>query len=574
MTCSTRLVSAALVLLCVAVAFAAAHAAPNRHPRVAFPSPPSPWSAPNPRDDLRPLPYPSPPLPQTVYVYDTDPYSADDVFLLLSLEGQLARLNASPARPANASLLYHVTGTNRTQPEWVYFAEYPRLIPSVTFSSRFLTASAREVITFFRAEIQGAYLTTLHTDSVNVCVSMASLTAGVVCATSAHADLLKALGVPVLKDVSNVTETAFLDAYLSGTTWPFSTRFVSCQIADKAITSLSDWTILIGAVQLHRTDSYLRVLDFLHASHPTPLFNAVFGWVTDDSAEWNYTGAASSADAGVLASDWMNNLATHVSLSAPWERGLVNPTKTSPSTLPSNAGKHTAALLFTDGDNICSDMNLLLDRMHWAHPQCGTVPIGWGLNPTLALTAPIGLHSYYAQAVPENDGVVAFSAQYAFPERMTPEGRQQWAELSAQAMAAADLRVMNLIGNNFSSTYFEPLLSQWNIDGVVFWPFYGNYVLPSPDNGSVLWIHGKPVISSRASLWQDHSTPESIAAMLNQQARDPTATAGYSIIAVHIWSETVESLIQLAKLLDDDVLLVKPDELIELMTQNVRNKSS
>ena len=69
-------------------------------------------------------------------MYDTDPYSADDVFLLISLEGQLARLNASPARPANASLLYHVTGSNRTQPEWVYFAVYPRLTPSVTSSVR------------------------------------------------------------------------------------------------------------------------------------------------------------------------------------------------------------------------------------------------------------------------------------------------------------------------------------------------------------------------------------------------------------------------------------------------------
>ena len=100
--------------------------------------------------------------------------------------------------------------------------------------------------------------------------------------------------------------------------------------------------------------------------------------------------------------------------------------------------------------------------------------------------------------------------------------------------------------------------------------YYGNYVLPEPANGSVKWVNGKPCVSIRASLWQDHSTPQSIAKMLNAQSRNHTSAAGYSVIAVHIWSETMDSMLQVAELLDDDVLLVKPDALIQLMTKNVQ----
>ena len=436
------------------------------------PSPPSPpWSAVHPYDNQRALPYPSPPLPSTVYVYNPDSYTPDDTFLLLTLQGSLARLNAypSPAFPIHP-LLYHVTGTNRTQPEWVYLAHYQRALPNVTFRTVFLGSPATTVITFFTGVISGAYVTALHTDSVNICVSLASLTPGSICATVAHLPLLKDLNITILQDLTNMTEAAFLDTHLtSHTAWPWSTRFISAQVPEKAVTSLSDWSMLIGAVQLHRTDSYQRVLRFLHTFHPTPLFNAVFGWVTDNSTEHDYTGQASSVDTGVLASDWLNNGSPHASLAGAWKgKGLTNPTKTDPSTLPDNTGKHTVSLLLTDGDNLCSDMNLLLDDTHWAHPKRGSVPIGWGLNPTLALTFPVGLQQYYDEAVPANDGFVAFSSLYAFPDYMTPEGVQQWAELSGQAMAAADMHVMNFIGNNFSVSSFAPLLNQWNVDGIVY----------------------------------------------------------------------------------------------------------
>ena len=349
----------------------------------------------NPADKLRPLPYPDAPLPSgsMVIAYDTDGLSPDDVLMLLSLQGQLARLNNQPVANASSSrlpappLLYHVSGSNRTSPEFSYWSAYKQQLPGVAFVEAFQWTPMQILQLLAPGYITGAYLVALHTDSVNIGVSLAGVTDGAVVVTEAQLPVLKLMNVSVISDLRQMTETQFVDMYMPSSAsgqhrherpaavlpWPFSTRFLSCQLPDKAVTSLSDWTILIGAMQVQQTDNYQRLLTFLRSAHPSPVFNAVFGWVTVGSVEHDYTGNASAAGAGVLASDWLNNGATHSILSAGWTRPIPNPTKTTAQQLHDNRGKHTAAFLFTDGDNICSDLNLLLDAQHWAHPQRGSI---------------------------------------------------------------------------------------------------------------------------------------------------------------------------------------------------------
>jgi hypothetical protein len=71
-------------------------------------------------------------------------------------------------------------------------------------------------------------------------------------------------------------------------------------------------------------------------------------------------------------------------------------------------------------------------------------------------------------------------------------------------------------------------------------------------------------------MWDGHSTPESTAELLNKQSRDHESVDGYSVIAVHMWSQTVDTVNNAASLLDDDVVVVKLDELVRLMTENVK----
>ena len=96
------------------------------------------------------------------------------------------------------------------------------------------------------------------------------------------------------------------------------------------------------------------------------------------------------------------------------------------------------------------------------------------------------------------------------------------------------------------------------------------YLLDGGRNGSVFWVDDKPAIAVRESLWAGHSTPQSVAALINQQTRDHRGVAGYSVVAVHLWSQTVDTVGEAVKALDEEgVVVVKLDELVRLMSANV-----
>lgn len=47
---------------------------------------------------------------------------------------------------------------------------------------------------------------------------------------------------------------------------------------------------------------------------------------------------------------------------------------------------------------------------------------------------------------------------------------------------------------------------------------------------------------------------------------------GYSLIPVHAWSRNVSDVIAVTQLLAPQVRVVKPDEFVQLITQNVQRK--
>lgn len=274
----------------------------------------------------------------------------------------------------------------------------------------------------------------------------------------------------------------------------------------------------------------------------------------------------------VWAADTVSNMGTHAAFNAPTETGnMHNPTRMNGQSVD-NRGKHTVAFLWSDGDALAADLNGAVTTDHWLNPHRGTVPQTWSLNPSLSHIAPSQLQYFYDTSV-ANDSIIAFTPGYSYPDMYpTSVARQNWAEIGAEAMAHADMGVNLMIGFNFTADAFEPLMAQWNVEGMVYFCYPNYYVLPDV-NGSVIWIHDKPVISIRESLWADHSTPESVAALLNKQSRDDTSVDGYSVIGIHMWSQTVDTVNKVAALLDDDVVVVKLDELVRLMTENVKRET-
>ena len=309
------MVIASLCILLLSLHTATAAVSPRAR-RIATPAAPTPTPAPTLlptypplnrlADNLRAIPYPNPPLPSAVYLYAQSDYSAADFFLLLTLQGALAKLNAATAGGGGA-LMFHVPNAtdDGSSPEWVYWREFQRLLGSGAAQVNFVDSGVGNSVEAWLnllggGRVAGYYLTALHTDSVNVGLSLAGVTPGAIAATAAHVPLLRKLNLTLIEDVRNVTERDFVGRYVpAGATglpavWPFSSRFLSCEPVAKSVTSLTDWSMLLGAITVHGTDTYQTLLPLLHAAHSPPQFNVVFGWVTDDSAEHDFTGNASA----------------------------------------------------------------------------------------------------------------------------------------------------------------------------------------------------------------------------------------------------------------------------------------
>lgn len=77
-------------------------------------------------------------------------------------------------------------------------------------------------------------------------------------------------------------------------------------------------------------------------------------------------------------------------------------------------------------------------------------------------------------------------------------------------------------------------------------------------------------IGGRYQLWSGQfDDPQSLAAKLNAASTDITSPNGYSLVPVHVWTNTVEDVVTCQGLLNSNVQVVKPDEFVQLIKNNV-----
>ncbi|HEX2983824.1 MAG TPA: hypothetical protein VHO28_09810, partial [Ignavibacteriales bacterium] len=149
-----------------------------------------------------------------------------------------------------------------------------------------------------------------------------------------------------------------------------------------------------------------------------------------------------------------------------------------------------------------------------------------------------------------------------------------YAALTAEYMKKSDMRILNIIGNQFDEQYLAPYLLQDQIDGLLYYD-YADY---AKEAGAIKFSNGKPIVTARYNLWpfvDGTTTPlyessASLAAKLNNASTDITSADGYTLVAVHIWTQTVTDIMNCAvKLNSEKVRVVAPDEFIALIKKNV-----
>lgn len=299
--------------------------------------------------------------------------------------------------------------------------------------------------------------------------------------------------------------------------------------------------------------------------------SSLFGWGDD---ELDLVRSASSYGVHVHGADWASGLSLWTNLDVPAAAAATAAIdgRSSPC-----SGKHTVAFVMSDGDNLQWMLNAFVQdpQQRWyGSPFRGRVKMGWTLSPALAEVLPNVFRRIVTHASLNDSFIIAPSGLgYAYPDAFSsPLALDAFAALTdeyiVQYAGAFGDGVVNVIDAGMTPSSVTALLqgSSSAVKGVLYYP-YADY---SGMKGKIVFVNGKPIVGGRYNLWAGFETPSSLAAKLNKQSTDCQLEDGYSLIPVHAWSMTVESVLQTVQLLDAGrVAVVSPAELVAAVAAHV-----
>jgi len=249
--------------------------------------------------------------------------------------------------------------------------------------------------------------------------------------------------------------------------------------------------------------------------------------------------------------------------------------------IEARAGKHYAALMLSDGDNLqwlvgdAFFRGLIYDRL-----QSGDdFPLSLTYGPLMAALFPFAAGYHYGLPGPGVQMICGVSGLgYTNVSLVSPSARKSYARLTAEAMRAADLRVMQLLDNVNDSLVFSRKAGRAVNEFAAQEAIAGGIWYQDPDKyesgGGRVYraCNGKLWMCNRISFWSPDGTPDTvtdewiqgIADTINGYPRDPGDAVGYSVVNVHPWSIGYADLRRLVELLDEDVVLVTAEELVKV----------
>ncbi len=471
---------------------------------------------------------PYPPItatPDTLYYVNIDGMTQSQRLTVVTLQGLLAQ-----SRPrimvGRGTRIFH------TDLEAHYGVKYDS-----TYYNDF-----SGLIAHFAPQVPGYILCTLGDSSSNAAISACG-GVGAIAVTAADTAVMAANNIPMLHSAIGRSEGWALDS-IGGT---YSDRIIGFQDYGK-YSYLSDYSV------------------FCHAMHFTSAMNAplatrAFGRMQPNSAllgwgsENDLVLAASEHGLHVHAADFANNLSTFTNFNVTAQQHQPS---MDTDIIPN---RHTVCFIMTDGDNVQWLLGDFADNARWyGSPHRGQVPIGWTVSPALAELAPTVLKNLYDTARTGDYFIAGPSGMgYLYPDDFNPIDSA--AAISDRMMQKADLSIVNVICNLWEPQTLAPYLAQPHIDGMFFYSFSDGYTAL---NGHSQCFYGKPMISARYTLWQSYSSAPILARSVAALPKDPTDPNAYTLVSVHVWDHSVDSVIAAAQLFDSTIRVVAPDAFIKL----------
>ncbi|MHB2149609.1 GxGYxYP domain-containing protein [Calditrichota bacterium LG25] len=481
-------------------------------------------------------PYPASNRPDKLFIINDRNFSPAQLLTIETLQGVLAQTKPKIYRLANDG-----------DAQWLEDLKNNYGV-EVDYS---LQANFEALLSHFKNDIAGYIVCNVNDQTVNTAISLCGITKAVAI-TAENIPILEALGIPLLKDVRNTDDAWFFTHYADS----INNKILCYQMEDR-FTFLADYAVFGKMITFYSPlTSALTQNIFAFMQPNSPLL----GWGSD---EFQLVYHSSANSIPVHPADWAKNLSTLTNFSV----SLKQQTATPDTQITENV--HTVCFVMTDGDNVQWLLNDFTTNSRWyGSPNRSQVKLGWTISPALSELAPTVMKYIYDRADDSDNGKDYFIAGpsglgYIFPDRY--KNLATYASLTSQFMEKADLRIINIIGNTMAEEYLKPFSEQQNIDAIFFY-YFSNY---SGGKGKINWINGKPVITGRFNLWEGFETPESLAEKLNYSSTDIHSEKGYSLIPVHVWSKGVDDVLRCISLLNKNVKVVTPDELVYLIRKNL-----
>lgn len=484
-------------------------------------------------------PYPLSAVPDRLYL-TSENYSPSEKVALQTLMGVIAHVKPEILRDLSGHRdLVEKAGVTIDN---TYYSNFPGLLAH--FSNR----------------LAGYILCNAKDKSTNVAISLA----GVMNAVAIPADIEQSAinaGLTRLLDVRDKNETWALAGYDS----LFNRNIASYQqSSDDRVGFLADYS------------TYTKAFQFWDDSHTGTLATSVynrmnkgatfFGW---GPQEYGTVEQLSLRSMMIIPSDWGANMSALTNIPAIKDsfrqKDPIKPFEVVPNV-------HTVCFVISDGDNVQWLLGSLGNMNNWNNPNRGRLNLGWTISPSLTELAPVLYEQYVNNCLttPEGRNVLVAGPSgkgYYLPGRYPDADLDQASVLLNRYMKQADLRIVNIIDADDSDNDPSSYLKQDNIDALFYYSYGANY---TGRRGKIDWHNNKPSIGGRYTLWGTLSSPQSLAAQLNQASTNIYSEDGYSLISVHVWSRSVNDVLDCISRLGPNVRVVAPDEFVWLVKKNLK----
>ncbi len=486
-----------------------------------------------------PFPYSS--KPDTIYVVYDQNFLNDEVLIIQSLQGILSKTKPS---------IYRDVGTGSSV--WLNnIVDRGLVIPSFEYSADIVSLLAK-----FKDQINGYVLCDLHTTSSNIAISLSGILNSIP-VTEKTIEYMKSLNIPLLFDARDKDYSWLLENFSEF----FNKNIIIYQDTLKDL-CLGDYSVFSNSIHFF-DDIQSNLVDTLFKTMNKNSF--LLGWGKD---EFQTVNKSSLNSISVLPSDYAYNLSVLTNFNSTISQKKHDfETNTIDSV-------HTVCFLMSDGDNIQWLLNWFITDKRWfGNENRGKIDIGWTISPALSELAPTAMQKIYQTASLNEFGKDYFIAGpsgtgYIYPEKF--EDIEVYTKQLNQYMFKSDLKIVNLIGNNFDDFYFYSFLEKDNIESIFYYDF-SNY---SKHDGEIRFINNKPIISARYNLWGGFNTVKQLSQKINSLDINPKSSSGYSLIPVHNWSNSVDSILLCSQLFNNNIRIVSPDKFVNLIEENIQNSGN